>query len=111
MATHLSHSGNIFSGIDVMSISQGHRYLDLCKSRIRKFVNLTSVTTNGLDTDGNLQVLFMFNPVKDGGSGVRKVTSWADISSICEANGINSADVKFTEEVLNELESTWGAAS
>lgn len=80
------------------------------KGSILIFVNMTSVTTSGFDQNGELQVLFMFNPVIDGGSGVRKVRSWSDLQNACLANKIDFDSLMFDSEVLNELQEAWGNA-
>lgn len=71
---------------------------------------MTSITTKGFDEKGELQVLFMFNPVIDGGSGVRKMRSWNDLQSTCLANEIDYESLMFNPDVLDELQKAWGKA-
>jgi hypothetical protein len=73
-------------------------------------MKLTSVTINGMDESGELQVLFMFNPIIDGGSGVRKIHSWSDLQNICLLNQIDFQTLMIDQNILVELEKAWGEA-
>jgi hypothetical protein len=73
-------------------------------------MNLASITTNGLSEEGVLQVLFMFSPVIDGESGVRKVRTWKEIEDVCKSNEIDFKTLLFNPDVLVELERAWGKA-
>jgi hypothetical protein len=73
-------------------------------------MTMTSITTKGLNEEGELQVLFMFDPVIDGGSGVRKMRSWNDLQSTCLANEIDYDSLMFNPEVLDDLQKAWGKA-